>query len=253
MVIQRYALIATEGPHDQAAIGKILEMSGLVKFNGEYRLLDPFWGKFVTTYPSPNQKVYTRIEVPSIYYSEQYSIAIFQGGGSSLRKRLKATLTNNPQYHEDIYAFGVVVDTDEGQPIDITRRLSNELKMFFPNIPDIPGHVSENNPRTGIYVLPDNKTPGTLDSILIKCADYSYPDHKAGATKYLSELNNEHKAHWGPFGFEKSLVATITSVLLPGLTNTASIAQQTWICEASLSSVVELDSLSRFLRNLLTL
>lgn len=65
---QSYYLLATEGPHDQAAITRLLELYGLKRFNGKKKALDPFWEGLIPTYPPPNGNLYARMIMPSILY-----------------------------------------------------------------------------------------------------------------------------------------------------------------------------------------
>ncbi len=247
----RYALLAAEGPHDQAAVGKMLELVGLQRFQGKTRKLDPFWQKFVPTYPGAT--LYTRLDMPSIYYSAELSVAVYHGGGSNLTTNLTATLTNHPPYRQDIVAFGLVADADTRTPNAVARRFTADFRRFFPTLPEEPGQVSPGPPRTGIYILPDNRNQGTLDTILVRCADIVYPHLKEGAATYLDQIDSEHKRHWKSFDEHKALVATITSVLKPGATNTASIAQNDWISTQSLTGIAEVAAFQRFLQDLLGL
>ncbi len=57
MVNVKYSILGVEGPHDQAFIGKLLDFYGLEKFRGERKSLDPFWVKFIPTYPKNEQVV----------------------------------------------------------------------------------------------------------------------------------------------------------------------------------------------------
>ena len=107
--------------------------------------------------------------------------------------------------------------------------------------------------RTGIYILPDNKKPGVLDNVLVSCASVVYPDHKDGAEQFLNGLNTVHTSHWKPFDRQKAIVASIVSVLRPGMANTPSIAQDRWICEQTVKDVPEIAVLKQFIENLLEL
>jgi hypothetical protein len=62
-----------------------------------------------------------------------------------------------------------------------------------------------------------------------------------------------HHSHWKSFDFEKSMVATIVSVLKPGMANTSSIRQDDWICDKTVNAVAEVALLSEFLKDLLEL
>ena len=49
------------------------------------------------------------------------------------------------------------------------------------------------------------------------------------------------------------MVATIVSVLKPGMVNTSSISQDDWICNKTVNGVAEVALLSEFLKDLLEL
>lgn len=245
----KYAILATEGPHDQAAVGKILRLLNLRRFNGEAVDLDPFWQKFVPTYPKKGN-LYSRLDMPSVFSSQTHSVVVYQGGGSELLLNLQAAMEHEP-YYEDIYALGIIVDVDRGEASEVADRYASEMKAFFPGIPAEPGLIADGPPRTGIYVLPDNQNRGVLDTLLVKCATEVYPDHKTGAELFLKQLDEPYRSHWKPFDAEKALVATIVSVLKPGKTNTVSINDNDWICERSMAAVGELATFVQFIRDLL--
>ena len=108
-------------------------------------------------------------------------------------------------------------------------------------------------PRTGIYVLPDNTQQGVLENIICSCEDYAYPLHMEKAASYLAEFDVEHKPKWKPFDHQKALIATVVSVLKPGMTNTTSIAQNNWINQNTLSNVPALENFVAFIKKLLDL
>lgn len=249
----KYVLLAVEGPHDQATVGRLLKLAGLKEFQGTHQNLDPFWQKFVPVYPSPLQRIHIRLDMPSIYESEACSVAIYQGEGNNLVKRLKAIITNHPCYRDDIDAFGVIVDADAKSPQIVAQKYVRDFGKLFPGFSKTLGVVSPTHPRTGLYVLPNNVDQGTLDTLLVKCADVVYADLKVGAKAYLDQVPQHHKTHWTNFDEQKALVATVTSVLKPGAANTPSIAQNDWICERSLANIAELAALNSFLWKLLRL
>ena len=95
---------------------------------------------------------------------------------------------------------------------------------------------------------------GVLDTILIDCAAIVYSDYKKGAEKFIAELDEQHTKHLQKMHLkEKAIIACIASVLKPGATNTASIAQNNWISSETLTKVVDVISLHAFLKNLLKL
>lgn len=252
MVSLKYCILGAEGPHDQAFIGKLLKQHKLEKFKGQRNSLDPFWEKFIPTYPKKG-KLYDRLDMPSIFFSPTHSVAIYHGEGSNLCKNLKLRIKEHDPYVKDIYAFGLVLDADNMTPQQKATEYANELRELYPSLVGEPGKIVAGEPRTGIYVLPDNKKQGTLDSILVDCATVSYSDHKVGAIQFLDGLDNSHKSHWGPFDHEKAMVATIVSVLKPGTSNTPSIVDDDWICDKTVNAVAEVALLGNFLKDLLEL
>jgi hypothetical protein len=257
MVNVKYCILGVEGPHDQAFVGKLLKQRGMERFKGDSESLTPFWEKFKPSYPK-NGNLYVRLDMPSIFSSSTHSVLIFQGEGNNLCKNLKDIIQEHDPYMQGIHAFGLILDADDIDkltPQQKATEYSEEWRELYPGLVGEPGMVVAGKPRTGIYVLPDNKRRGTLDSILVDCATVIYPDHKAGAIQYLDSLDVAHKSHWKPFDLhrEKAIVATIVSVLKPGMANTPSIAQNKWICEETVNGVAEVALFDEFLKDLLEL
>lgn len=246
---QKYCLLATEGPHDQAAISKLLQLSGFKEFNGSDKDLDPFWEGFIPNYPKKGN-LYKRMDMPSILTSQTHSVAIYWGEGNNLIPNLEAIVKNHSSYVQDIHAFGFIIDVDERSPGEVAKKKAVALKPLFPTISEIPGTVSGKNPKTGIYIFPDNQRKGVLDSILVNCAPLVYPDHKDGATRFLNELDDKHTKHLNPGAKDKAIVASIVSILRPGATNTASIAKDEWISEQTIKNN-DIALFDRFLKDLL--
>src|SRR5436309_2734246 len=103
--------------------------------------------------------------MPSIFSSSTHSVAIYQGEGSNLCKNLKGRIKEHDPYMKDIHAFGLVLDADTIPPQQKATRYANELRELYPSLVGEPGKIVAGKPRTGIYVLPDNKRKGTLESI----------------------------------------------------------------------------------------
>ncbi len=78
-----------------------------------------------------------------------------------------------------------------------------------------------------------------------------YPDHRDGAERFLDGLKSQHTNHLKTFTREKAVVACIVGVLKPGRTNTASIADNDWISEQTVTNVAEVSSLHNFIKTLL--
>jgi len=89
----KYCLLAVEGQHDQAAIGRILKEHSFKRFDGSYDdKFDLFWKGFVPTYPKKGGNLYARVAMPSIFTSQTHSVAIYVGEGSNLVSSIVKTL-----------------------------------------------------------------------------------------------------------------------------------------------------------------
>jgi len=244
----KYCLLATEGPNDQAAIGRLLQLSGFKKFDGTRKDLNPFWEGFIPIYPKGGN-LYTRMDMPSILTSSTHSVAIHWGEGDKLIQNITAIMTNHKRYAQEIHAFGLIVDADEKQPDVLVKEKAQALKSFFPAMPEKAGDITTSNPRTGIYVLPDNKRSGVLDSVLVDCASIAYPDHKNGALRFLNDLDSRHTNRLNAGARNKAVVGCIANIIQPGQSNTSSIAQNEWISEQTIKNG-DLALLQQFLKNL---
>jgi hypothetical protein len=231
----KYAILATEGADDQAVLCRLLRLSGLESFNGERKYLDPFWTRLIPSSKKLESNLYghKKVHMPYFFMSSTHSIAVYQGQGSNLAQNLQDIMTAYQPYARDIYALGVLVDADNRQPDTVAALYADKLRGIFPTISRIAGTIVKGSPHTGIYVLPDNKRPGTLDTALVNCAATMFPDHKSGAEQFLNNLDDKHKERWPqPFGQDKALVASVVSVLQPGKANHMSLASDRdgWIC-----------------------
>jgi len=212
----KYAIIGVEGPHDQAFTGKVLKLLGFKDFREELKGLksdlDPFWRKFIPVYPKKGN-LYTRLNMPSILFNDTTSVAIYAGEGSNLVTNLDDILFANSEYQTNLAALGIVADCDKSTPDRIAEPYAKKFRSYFPNFPDRPGVVDTNSPRTGIYVLPDNASPGVLDTLLCECGQIAYPAYMEKASSYLNEFSESDRKSlkWKNFDPEKALVAMLSA------------------------------------------
>jgi hypothetical protein len=254
--LSKYAIIGVEGPQDQAFLGKVLKLLGFKDFReackGLESSLDPFWRKFIPTYPRGN--LYQRLAMPSILFTDTISVAIYAGEGSNLITNLDDILYANTEYQTQLRAFGIIADCDTKDANQIAAEYSNRFRNYFPTFPTQAGIVDPNSPHTGIYILPDNTSQGVLDTLLCRCGEVAYSKYINRARSYLASFSEEEQRKplkWKPFDQDKALVATIVSVLKPGKTNTVSIADNNWISEQTQTQVPILGNFIEFLRQLL--
>jgi hypothetical protein len=254
-VSTRHAILVVEGPTDQAVIGRALEkLLAFRKFNGGLDDLPPFWrdeAKVVPSYPPRKGSLYERLPMPSILSDAVWSLAVYAGGGSKLKQQV-GELIHNHDLHEKLDAFGIIVDADNDSPAKVTDSYRRAFQSWFPGLPDQPGHVASGPPATGVFVLPDNRRQGVVEHLVLECGLVVYPQHVARARQYVIGFGAEdrRRAKWSPFDEEKAIVASVGSLLKPGKTNTATIADNQWISEETAGCSM-LSALVTFLQRLL--
>ncbi|PSO47722.1 MAG: hypothetical protein BRC33_11740 [Cyanobacteria bacterium SW_9_44_58] len=250
-----YAFIAVEGNHDQAFIGKILKLLGFKDFRetdgGVIQQLDPFWKKLVPSYPTKKGELYKRLPMPCILYTDSLSIAIYGGEGSNFKKNVDAILTNESKYQTDLSSFVVIADADDQNLDKVIQPYVKCFQEYFKNFPNKAGTIDKSSSTyTGIYVLPDNASQGTLDHLLCQCGEVAYLGYMKRGKAYLANFT-ERELKWKDY--QKALVATLVSVLKPGKTNTASINDNHWVSETTRKEVPELNKLINFLIDVLNI
>ena len=244
---RRYAILGVEGPHDQAFVGRVLQLMGCEEFKGEQAKLDPFWARFVPTYPKSG-RLYVRLDMPSILTKGDLSVAVYAGEGGRLKSQLAATVENHDPYQRDLFAFGIVADADQAGARSIAQGFARAFAPFYPGFPTAPGVVDASGCRTGIFVLPNNHDRGVLETLIVQCGEIVYPKHVSAARGFVDVFDVADTAHWRPFDKDKALVAGVASILRPGMTNTVTIKQDYWI---STKSAAVLNGFISFLTALL--
>ena len=258
---RKYVLIGVEGPHDQAFVSRILcKLLGFSKFDGKMSELDNFWRKFIPNYPKGGN-LYDRLDMPQILYNDNFSIAIYVGGGSDLIKNLKAKLSDIDI--STFFAFAIVADADNNTPDKVVKEYYEGFKEYFSHFPTEvteSGNVTEGSPeletKAGIYILPDNSQPGVLDTLICDCGELVYPEYMQRAKEYIDKFSEEERKEkpleWKPFDKQKAIIATVASVLQPGATNTVTIKCDDWI-SIETAEIPAIKNFTEFLRNLLKL
>lgn len=206
---KKYVLIGVEGNHDQAFIAKILcKLFKFSEFTGEESKLDSFWRKFIPTYPK-GENLYKRMDMPTILYNENFSIALYVGEGTKLIEKLKLKLSNI-DYENDLFAFAVIADADKKTPDQVAEEYYHGLKEDLPKFPNkvnSTGNFIEGSPKLGIYILPDNIQQGVLENLICDCGDLVYPEYMQRAREYIDKFSEENRKQkdlkWKPFDREK--------------------------------------------------
>lgn len=205
--------------------------------------LAPFWTPLLpTAWPAPkgSTDLLKRVPVPVFFQSQDVSAAIDSADGVSelLRSTANTRSTGELPGGDVLHAIGVVLDSDadESAMARFTAIAKGLAAEKFPLAP-APGQVVAGPPRLGIFVLPDNAVAGTLEDLLIECAEKQYPELLASARTHVESVNAEVPPYdkrdmvdfLKPAGRRKAIVGSIGSVLRPGKAIQMSIQDNRWV------------------------
>ena len=236
-----YVYFAVEGPHDLEFVGRFLKLHGLKRVQDKNQLA-PFWTPLLpTTWPSPkgSTNLLKRVEVPVFFQNQDASVAIDSVTGDSrlLRSAINTRATVELPGGEALHAIGVVLDSDQDESA-MARFTTIAKGLAAENLPlaTAPGQVVSGPPRLGIFVLPDNAAAGTLEDLLIECAEKQYPQLLVSARTHVGSVTDgppyeksDLEDFLSPAGRRKAIVGSIGSVLRPGKAIQTSIQDNRWV------------------------
>jgi hypothetical protein len=262
----RYSFIATEGIQDVAFISKILKNLGFDRERYKKKFIDSqdseeagtqsskqiflnkFWyGLVPSTFPADGDGIFTEgVPLPWFWRGEQICVAVqnFRGMNSIItgleENFSKISLA-------DLFSVGFVLDADTNeQPANRFASFRQKIKEQIPDIPVLPnalGVIVGDAPKVGAFIFPDNANVGTLEDLLLECADETYPNIKkhVGAfidkeDEWLIDLDKEERKEYDkPAGKRKLAVAGISSVMKPGRNIQNSIEDCRWLCDKTMA------------------
>jgi hypothetical protein len=251
------SLFVVEGPHDEAVLGRLLRERGLKSVTW-LADLDPFWGRLVPrTFPHRDD-LRARVPVPSFYASETYSVGILAAVGiDNLVRTANTSLLLLP---DGLSGLGLVLDSDDLEVTAAWEKLQESLKNGLPELKlgEIAGSVNTQADgfRFGGYVLPDNQRSGTLEAILLECAEVAYPTLLSAARAWIDALDphdkrvfvnaEERKDLIKPSGKDKAILGVIANVLRPGRAVQASIQDNRWLRDPECLKLPKVAALGAF-------
>ncbi len=227
--------IVVEGPHEVEFIGKILSMHGFVRIT-MIDQLSPFWKKLIPTKFPFGGDLKRRMPIPDFFCKEGITVVIHSAVGiDGIVKTISSTISNSDDFNKEVKSVGIVFDADFGKNnvqkkfIEIRKALNGILTL-----PDQPGMISNEGLLTGVYILPDNKSDGTLEDLLLLCAEKNYNALKIGATNFIDGIDiegigEEKREFKKPAGKKKAIVGCIGNVLKPGKSIQVSIQDNKWV------------------------
>ncbi|NDV27422.1 DUF3226 domain-containing protein [Desulfovibrio sp. JC010] len=263
----KYGYLAVEGPHDSAFVGRFLKFYGF----SPIREIDGIKGTLfeeltIISYPVDGD-LYKRIPVPTFYKNKDEMLIAVSCANSDdqlvndITEMIESLLPENMKGIEEFAGIGIIADMDS--PTSAEDRFDKFAAGFetlkIPR-PNIAGKVTEGSPNTGIFILPDNSTEGTLEDILILCAEKAYPSILTPASELVETLNlntkdfnkDDRKEFKKPAGKKKATINIISSILKPGKAIQVSIQDNRWICEKT-RKIPQVSAFDQFIKNLFTL
>lgn len=210
--------LACEGQHDAALLGRLLGIGGFTPVTSRLQVQNGPFKKFVPSkYPD---NLLGRPPEPHFWLNVDHLVAVHPVGGDGALPAALATVC--AQVQGQLNHVGVFIDADDIIPV---IRMSNLWTAIIAKnddpgfiFPVVPGGIIGNSPKCGVFVLPDNKNGGSVETVLSSCANTAYPDLYQKAGTYLATIDrsaltqqertrlergtNPMKAHLGtmPFG-----------------------------------------------------
>jgi len=256
--VPKYGYLVVEGPHDVELVYRLLHPHGLERVRQEAEL-DPFFLQLVPrTYP-PDGDLLKRVPVPLFLQSSTHAVAVHSAGSDT---RMIETMEEDSVFLDTSKLTGIGVLFDADYAVSSSDRyavIRERLREKGFSLPENPGEVKTGPPRLGGFVLPDNISAGTLEDILLDCANLVYPTLLTTATAHVDSASRDKTLEkqdlrelLRPAGRHKAIVGSIASILRPGKAVQNSLQDNRWLCEAALA-IPRVRALQIFLLNLLEL
>ena len=251
----RYCYIVAEGLQDVEFLIRLLKPRGLNRVT-QFDKLDQFWKPLIPDKFPFKGDLMKRVPVPMFLQNSEVSVAVDSANGI---KRLTETLEETLALitASQVFGLGVILDADDEETPPVRfQKLSAELAQTGLTLPPTLGVVTKGAPRCGIFIIPDNETSGTLEDILLDCAQVNYPDLLEKATNYIDNIDaaqldkDDLRDFRKQAGKKKAVISSITSVLKPGKALQVSLQDNRWLDGAAMN-LPQLQTLQRFLEEIL--
>lgn len=263
----KYGYLAVEGPHDSAFVGSFLKFYGLSLVREISEIKGTFFEELTRINFPVDGDLLKRIPVPMFFKKgEDILIAISCASSDDklvddVTEMVISLLPEDLDGIEDFSGIGIVADMDSpSSPLDRFNEFADGLKKLKLPHPTKAGKVATGPLNTGIFILPDNENTGTLEDILIPCAEIVYPNLLNSAQELVEKIDinsdefkkRDKKELKKPAGPKKATINIIGSVLKPGKAIQVSIQDNRWISDETrkLPQIANFDS---FLKTLFEL
>lgn len=257
--MRKYGYLVVEGPHDIEFVYRLLRPFGMERVKNTSEL-DIFFSPLIPRQYPPKGDLQKRMPTPLFLQNETHAIAIHSATGDS--QLVNVTVDNATVLDVTaIVGIGILLDSDKQIPSikryqEIKQELINKSQKF--KLHDEAGKLTQGQPKLGAFVLPDNASAGTLEDLLLECADLVYPELLELAKNYVdaaekTKLNKtELEEIKKPAGKNKAVVGVMANIMKPGKSVQVSIQDNNWLKEKALS-MPRIKSVQEFLQTLFEL
>lgn len=263
-----YSFIAVEGAQDVEFVAALLELDGFKKVNLKSDLVgasppNPFADLIPRTFPH-NDDLYKRVPCPlflrrTVGGVEDWVAVQASDGESGLVKLVSNAFVELGRKRETnpLSAVGIVGDADDENLRKKFSMLVEPLRgLEGMSEPEEPGRVATDGPILfGVFILPDNNRPGTIEDLLEDAAKVAHPYLFEKAGEYVRGIDPQQLSSHNrrlivkPAGVKKAILACTASILKPGMSIAVSIDQSRWVTEET-ARLARIADLARFLREL---
>lgn len=246
-------LLIVEGAHDAAFFGRLLAARGFQEAKTKGQVPD-FWQPTIPNqFPlRPNGQLDRVMPFPEIHVhagrGDVVGIEVAEGDGAVLRA-LRSFLDQFQT--SDFASLSLVLDTDldftEAQRFAAFRALTDpwnakgvaDDRPGFPlAFPEIQNTVVAGPPRLGVYLLPGEGAQGSLETILLECAQALHPELHRRAAALVAATDQGYPTDVNPdplralrrgSGRAKAQCGVIGNVFKPGASLAVSLRETAWL------------------------
>lgn len=253
----RYYYFLVEGPHDEAAIGKVLQLLGLRQIRNKEEIPYIWQGLIPNKYPFVEGRLEKISPIPDFYKSDNVCVAIKAALGET---RIISELNNTVSIMQreqlkQLNGILIVCDADNKSASEkynefilniIKRKELNFDETCFTNKE---GYFKDIKIKCDMYVFPNNKDCGTLEDILLEGAKIQYGNLLENAVNYIENVDDNYKSKLSISKHKKAIIGSMASILNPGVANQVSIKNDKWIDYNNIFKSEKTKSLYNFIEN----
>lgn len=254
--MNKYCYIITEGPQDIAFLIKLLKSDGMQQVEKATQV-DIFWKSLIPTKFPYKDDLNKQVPVPKFLEGNGLSIALQSATGESgLADTIEVDLKIISK--TKLTGVGIILDADNIEPQKRFDQMKKELEKLDLDIPNQPGIVSTSGTRSGVFILPDNQSKGTLENILIECGERNYTQLMELSREYISKIDeskiklSDLKKYKKPAGKNKAIIGIVSNILRPGRTLQVSLQDNNWIDNTTLQ-LDKIKSMKNFLNQIMNI